>query len=106
MIENITQEMASQDYSRDAFEQMRILNKFIHFDKDPKSALLMEFQLIVDNEKLYQFNQLLEKVQSNSRLSLNEILEEAKVLVDPLKKDCLEILKFLLDDKNSMEKKL
>ena len=50
--------MATQDYSRTGFEQMQILNKFIQFDKDPKNALLMEFQVIIAEEKRNQFDAL------------------------------------------------
>ena len=48
----------------------------------------------------------MEKVLSNSTLSINDILEEAETLVNPEKKDYLENLKFLFDDQNSMDKKM
>ena len=48
----------------------------------------------------------MEKVLSNSTLSINDILEEAETLVNPEKKDYLKNLKFLFDDRNSMDKKM
>ena len=61
------------------------MDKINHFEKDPKTALMTEIEKIVDVEKRYYFEELREKVLSDSTMTVSDILTEAKTLVDPEK---------------------
>ena len=99
MVENVASQMAED-------QQLHILNKLYAFDRDPKNALLLEIEQLVDDEKRYDFEELREKVLSDCSLSVFDILEQSDTLVNPEKKHCLENLKFIFDDQNSMDEKL
>ena len=58
------------------------MDKINHFEKDPKTALMTEIEKIVDVEKRYYFEELREKVLSDSTMTVSDILTEAKTLVD------------------------
>ena len=66
-------------------EQLRIMDKINHFQRDPKAALLIEIERIVDVEKRYYFEELREKVLSDSTMTVSDILIAAEALVDPEK---------------------
>ena len=85
---------------------MRILNKINHFERDPKAALLIEIEKIVDPEKRDKYEDLREKVLSNQIQGINEIIGCAENIANPEKKHCIDNLRFLFDDNNSMDKKL
>ena len=83
------------------------MNKINLFERDPKSALLIEIEFIVDDDKRYNFEELREKVLSGRIKKESEILDEAETLmVNSEKKECLTNLRFILDDNNSLEDKL
>ena len=67
---------------------------------------MMEIEWIVDDYKRYEFEELREKVLSHTILDINDILDEAEMLVNPQKKDHFQTIKFIIDDQNALEEKL
>ena len=85
---------------------MIILDKLYQFDRDPKAALMVEIEQLVDDEQRYFFEELKEKVLSDPSMTVFNILDEAEDLVSQDKKHCLESLRYIFDEKNSMDEKL
>ena len=99
MIDEITKEMANE-------EQLRVFNRINDIDRDPKAALLIELEKIVDYEQRMHFEDLREKVLTESIKDINEILNEAEPLVAEDKKNRIVNLKFLFDESKPMQMRL
>ena len=85
-------------------EQLRIMDKINHFERDPKVALLIEIDKNLDDEKRGSFEEPREQVLPNSVKTVDEVLAEAEMLVNSEKKERIEHLRALFVDANPMDK--
>ena len=83
-------------------QEIEIQNKLYTYSQNPKGVLLAEIEQIIDDDQRYFFEELREKVLSDSTLTVNDILYEAESLISPDKQNDFEILKFVCDDQKPM----
>ena len=67
---------------------------------------MTQLEQIVDDEKRYEFEELREKVLSHNITNVNDILDEAEILISPQKVDSFQNIKFIVDERNPFDDKL